>query len=92
MAFFSITSTMLAENGANVLFVFRPDDASITTVEQFGDVLAEDGCVSGTRWKFKGYHQRLFDARKVLLGRSGVVLASKFVHECTEEAPEPDNE
>ncbi len=91
MAFFSITSTVLSETGSNVVFVFRPDDPSIASEAALGGALAEHGCITGTRWKFRGAHARLFDPRRVVIGVSGIVQATQFIHACTEGAPEPSD-
>jgi hypothetical protein len=92
LPFFSITSTMRAENGANVVFVFRPDDPSIASEADFGEALAKLGCIAGTRWKFRENRGRLFDPRRIVIGIAGLVQATRFVHGSAEYAPEPADE
>ncbi|MEZ2407324.1 hypothetical protein AB6806_10950 [Bosea sp. RCC_152_1] len=89
MAFFSITSTMRTETGTNVVFVFRPDDPAIVSEADFGEALAEQGCISGTRWRFREGHGRLLDPRRIVIGLAGLVQAARFVHPCSQAAPEP---
>ncbi|WP_336810834.1 hypothetical protein [Bosea sp. MMO-172] len=89
MAFFSITSTMLAENRANVIFVFRPDDPAIVSEADFGEALAKLGCIAGTRWRFREAHSRLLDPRRIVIGLAGIIQAVRFIHPCAEAAPEP---
>lgn len=89
MAFFSITSTMLAESGANVVFVFRPDDPAIVSEVELGETLARLGCIAGTRWRFREAHGRLLDPRRIVIGLAGLVQATRFVHESAQAAPEP---
>ncbi|PZU95498.1 MAG: hypothetical protein DI527_00380 [Chelatococcus sp.] len=80
---------MLADTGANVLMVFRPDDQSITTIEAFNQVLAEDGCIDGVKWKFRASRDELTSPKRVVLGLSGIVCVEYFNHACSATAPEP---
>lgn len=89
MAFFSITSTMLAENGVNVQQVFRPDDTRIRTIGDLQQVLAEDGCIAGTRWKFRHTAKELQQPKRIILGLSGIVSVETFDHPSKDNAPEP---
>lgn len=87
--FFSVTSSMLAESGANVLMVFRPDDDRINSLDDLHEALIEDGALIGVKWKFRGSKGELTDPRRVVLGISGIVVIQDFDHESTRYAPEP---
>jgi hypothetical protein len=87
MNFFSITTTMLSDNGANVSFVFRPDDDDIETIKDLSEELAENGCVSGVRWKFS--RGELIEPRETIVGLQGIVTIQRFLHSAADNAPEP---
>lgn len=79
MAWFSVTTTIRSDTGANVMFAFRTDEAA--TVEDFADTLANNGVIAGDRFRVnsrRGEFKRLDERREAVLTREGVAYVTAF--------------
>lgn len=83
MAFFSVTTTIKADNGTNVVFVFLPSPSeNIETIGDFADALEESGLVTGDRFRVtngrRGEERVLLGRRETLLTREGVAMVTPY--------------
>lgn len=80
MAWFSITSTIRSGNGTNVPFAFYVEEAE--TLDDFADILVEDGVVVGDRYRVRRGQgdeaPALTERRRILLTRDGIAQVSEF--------------
>lgn len=80
MAWFSITTTIRAGNGQNVVFAFRTNEANSLT--ELADELAENGVIVGDRFRVsnprRGLPGVLDERREIMLTREGIASAVVF--------------
>jgi len=81
VAWFSVTTTIRAGNGQNVVFAFRAPDG-VNTIDDFADELSEHGVITGERFRVTnaraGRKGVLDERRDIMLTREGIAAVQPF--------------